>query len=72
MPDPVPFVALVKATGSPPRQIVWSVPMAPMVGTVCTVTVNAEVFPDSHATAFCVDMVILRYCEVVVRPAGTS
>jgi hypothetical protein len=37
-----------------------------------TVTVIAAVAEDSHATEFSVDMVILRYCVVVVKPDGTS
>jgi hypothetical protein len=68
----VPEVVLVKAAGSPPLQIVWSDPIAPAVGTACTVTVTAAVAADSHATEFSVDMVILRYCVVAVKPEGTS
>jgi hypothetical protein len=37
-----------------------------------TVTVTAAVATDSHATEFSVDMVILRYCVVAVKPEGTS
>jgi hypothetical protein len=42
------------------------------MGTLCTVTVTGVVAADSHATPFRVDIVILRYCVVVVRPVGTS
>ena len=72
VPEPLPFVVLVKATGSPPLQMVWLEPMAPAVTALCTVTVTDEVAADSQGTEFCVEIVILRYCVVVVRPAGTS
>ena len=43
-----------------------------MVTVGVTVTVTADVAALSHATVFCVDIVILLYCVVVVSPDGTS
>ncbi len=71
MPEPVPAV-LVKATGSPPLHIVWSLPIDPAVTALCTVTVTTVVGADSQATEFSVDIVILLYCVVIASPDGTS
>jgi hypothetical protein len=72
VPEPLPAVVLVNATGSPPLQMVWLELMVPAVTALCTVTITADVDPDSHGTPFSVEIVILRYWVVIVSPAGTS
>ena len=72
VPAPVLFVVLVNAAGSPPLHIVWAVPIAPAVGTDCTVTWIVDVATDSQAILFNVDTVIRLYCVVAVNPEGAS
>ena len=43
-----------------------------IVGMGFTVTVTGTVGIDVHAKAFNVDIVVLRYCVVVVNPEGAS
>jgi hypothetical protein len=61
VPEPLAPEELVNDAGLPPLQMVWLEPMDPDVSVPNTVTVTAEVAPDSQATLFCLDMVILLY-----------
>ena len=61
VPEPLPPEALLNDAGLPPLHIVWFDPIAPAVTALCTVTVTTDVAPDSQATEFWVDIVILRY-----------
>jgi hypothetical protein len=70
VPSPVPSVELVKPAGMLPLQSVWSLPIAPAVITLCTVTVTGVVEDDSQGTPFNVDIVVLLYCVVTVNVPG--
>jgi hypothetical protein len=67
---PVPLLTLVNPAGVLPLQIVWSLPIDPAPGILCTVIVTGVVADDSHALPFNVEIVILLNCVVCVNAPG--